>query len=56
MAGPAGDHHRRPAHARVLPEPSGAQVLLPAYALSDAHHGSWTVLAVTDDALSFATN
>ena len=36
--------------------PSGAQLLLPAYELSDAHHGSWTVLAVADDALDFAAN
>jgi hypothetical protein len=36
--------------------PSGAQVLLPAYELSDAHHGRWTVLAVADDALDFSAN
>ncbi len=36
--------------------PSGTDVLLPAYELSDAHHGSWTVLAVADDALDFTAN
>jgi hypothetical protein len=33
--------------------PDGAQVLLPAYQLTDGHDGSWTVLAVADNALDF---
>jgi hypothetical protein len=33
--------------------PDGAQVLVPAYELTDGHDGSWTVLAVADNALDF---
>jgi hypothetical protein len=33
--------------------PDGAQVLLPAYELTDGHDGSWTVLAVADSSLDF---